>query len=84
MDNDAQTIKDPQIPDNASCIVIQETEDGVVAAVFHGQKVKQNSTCYGVVEQLLSAVLGVSNEASLIEDTTASVPEGQGAAENEG
>lgn len=66
-------IPDPQIPDNASCIVILEKDGAVNAAIFHGREIKKNSIPYSMVEQLLSAVLGVSQHATLIEDTTDSV-----------
>lgn len=73
MEQEQQQIPDPQIPANASCIVIQEQDGAVNAAIFHGREIKQNSIPYCMVEQLLSAVLGVSQHATLIEDTTDSV-----------
>jgi hypothetical protein len=69
-----QEIKDPQIQPNEACIVIAESEAGLTAAVFYGSEVKQNSTSYQVVEQLLAAVVGVSKDATLLEDTTGSMP----------
>lgn len=67
-------IKDPQIQPNESAIVIGEVDGQVTAAVFHGSEIKQNSTSYQVVEQLLAAVVGVSKDATLLEDTTGSIP----------
>lgn len=69
-------IKDPQIGPNEAAIVIAEGDAGLTAAVFYGSEIKQNSTSFQVVEQLLAAVVGVSNDATLLEDTTSQVKEG--------
>lgn len=69
-------IKDPQIQPNESAIVIGEVDGEVTAAVFHGSEIKQNSISYQIVEQLLSAIVGTSKDATLLEDTTGSIPAG--------
>lgn len=71
-------IKDPQIQPNESAIVVGEVDGQVTAAVFHGSEIKQNSTSFQVVEQLLAAVVGVSKHATLLEDTTGSIPAASG------
>lgn len=77
--SEGQRIEDPNLAPNASAIVVHQDADGKVsAAVFHGRDIKQNSTPYQIVEQLLSAVVGVSNDAELLEDTTGAVPGGSG------
>lgn len=69
-----QEIQDPQIGANESCIVVSEVDGSVTAAVFHGSEIKQNSIPYQVVEQLLSALVGSSKDATLLEDTTGQIP----------
>jgi hypothetical protein len=67
-------IKDPQLAPNEAAIVISEVNGEVTAGVFYGSEIKQNSTSYQIVEQLLAAVLGVSKGATLLEDTTCAMP----------
>lgn len=71
-------IKDPQILPHEAAIVIAEVDGELTAAVFYGSEVKQNSTSYQIVEQLLAAVVGVSKHATLLEDTTGQMPAGSG------
>jgi hypothetical protein len=69
-----QEIKDPQIAPHEAAIVIAEVDGELTAAVFYGSEVKQNSISYQIVEQLLGAVVGVSKDATLLEDTTGDMP----------
>lgn len=71
-------IKDPQILPHEAAIVIAEVDGELTAAVFYGSEVKQNSTSYQIVEQLLAAVVGVSKHATLLEDTTGDMPADSG------
>lgn len=69
-------IKDPQIQPHESAIVVSAVDGEVTAAIFHGSEIKQNSISYQIVEQLLSAIIGSSKDATLLEDTTGVIPAG--------
>lgn len=75
MNQAAKAMQDPKIAPNEAALVIAEGANGdVTAAVFYGSEIKQNSISYGLVEQLLSAVLNIAKGSELVEDTTGQVP----------